>query len=63
MAKSAKVRIPTLSELEETWRSLDGLAEQTITNTAKVNEKEMQRKHLTIVAVCMSRCSICSSSY
>ena len=37
VAEITKVRIPTMSELDETWMSHDGLAEQTITKTAKVD--------------------------
>ena len=40
VAEITKVRVPTISELDKTWLSLDGLTEQTITNTAKVTRRK-----------------------
>ena len=40
VAEITKARVPTIAELNETWLSLDGLTEQTITNTAKVTRRK-----------------------
>ena len=48
------MRIPTISELNETWLSVDGLTERTIVNTAKVMKRNTNPTPY-IVAVFMIR--------
>ena len=56
VAEITKARVPTIAELNETWLSLDGLTEQTITDTAKVTtEKKIQSAHLAIVFFCQNK--------
>ena len=47
------MRIPTISELNETWLSVDGLTERTIVNTAKVMKRNTKPTPY-IIAVFMS---------